>query len=175
MFYMHICQKNAARTHTYARAWAYIYIYIYIYTHSFTRVGWETRSVFMRSSTSLNGEFSFSLTSWHTKVKEFSLPYYLSIAWEIRSIRSFPTSISAMRTVSSGIRYCITVSISYDGNPYIRDTYIYIYMCVCVCVYVCVCVCVCMCVCVLTTFELSDNKLVIWSLICWLCPSLHCT
>ena len=37
---------------------------------------------FKQSLTSLNSEFSFFKTSYHTKVKELSLPYYLLIAEE---------------------------------------------------------------------------------------------
>ena len=41
-----------------------LYIYIYIYIYSFTnpsaRAGYDTRSVFKRSLTGLNSEYSFS-------------------------------------------------------------------------------------------------------------------
>ena len=38
----------------------YIYIYISIFTNTSTRVGYDTRSIFKRSLTGLNSEFSFS-------------------------------------------------------------------------------------------------------------------
>ena len=44
------------------------------------REGYDTRSIFNRSLTGLNSEFSFSLTSCLTKAEETSLPYYLPIA-----------------------------------------------------------------------------------------------
>ena len=44
------------------------------------RAGYDTRSIFMRSLTGLNSEFSFSYTSCLTKAEEPSLPYYLLIA-----------------------------------------------------------------------------------------------
>ena len=42
-----------------------------------TRAGYDTWSIFKRSLTGLNSEFSFSLTSCLTKAEEPSLPYYL--------------------------------------------------------------------------------------------------
>ena len=45
-----------------------------------TRAGYDTRSIFKRSLTGLNSEFSFSYTSCLTKAEEPSLPYYLPIA-----------------------------------------------------------------------------------------------
>ena len=57
----------------------YIYIYIYIYTNPSARAGYDTRSIFKRSLTGFNSEFSFSLTSCLTKAEETSLPYYLPI------------------------------------------------------------------------------------------------
>ena len=44
------------------------------------RAGYDTRSIFKRSLTCLNSEFSFSKTSCLTKSEEISLPYYLPIA-----------------------------------------------------------------------------------------------
>ena len=49
----------------------YIYIYIYIlFTNPSARAGYDTRSIFKRSLTGLNSEFSFSLTSCLTKAEE---------------------------------------------------------------------------------------------------------
>ena len=50
--------------------------HIYVFTNSPARVGCDTRSVFKRSSTTLNSEFSFSKTGCYGKVKE---PFYLSV------------------------------------------------------------------------------------------------
>ena len=57
-----------------------IYIYIYIFTNSSSRAGYDTRSIFKRSLTGLNSEFSFSSTSRLAKAEEPSLSYYLPIA-----------------------------------------------------------------------------------------------
>ena len=53
-----------------------------IYQNPSPRTECETTSIFKLSLTGLNSEFSFSEASCHTKVKEPSLPYYLSIAGE---------------------------------------------------------------------------------------------
>ena len=47
-----------------------------IFTNHSTRVGYDTRSIFKRSLTGLNSQFSFSLTSCLTKAEETSLSYY---------------------------------------------------------------------------------------------------
>ena len=57
-----------------------VYIYIYIYTHPFARAGCDSGSIFKRSLTDLNSQFSFSWTGCLTKAKEPSLLYYLPIA-----------------------------------------------------------------------------------------------
>ena len=84
----------------------YIYIYIYIFTYPFARVGYDTWSVFKRSLTSLNSEFSFSKTSCLTKAEELSLPYYLPIAGgRIIGFMLFPRVLvlCEMQSVSSRI------------------------------------------------------------------------
>ena len=53
------------------------------------RAGYDTRSIFKRSLTGLNSEFSFSKTSCLTKAEEPSLSYYLPIAGG-RIIRFIP-------------------------------------------------------------------------------------
>ena len=55
-------------------------IKLYIFTSPSSRAGYDTRSIFKRSLTGLNLEFSFSLTSCFTKAEEPSLPNYLPIA-----------------------------------------------------------------------------------------------
>ena len=104
----------------------YIYIYIYIYelkkleekiskillldaiifTNPSARAGYDTRSIFKRSLTGLNSEFSFSQTSCLTKAEEPSLPYYLPIAGgRIIGFISFPRVLvlCEMQSVSSRI------------------------------------------------------------------------
>ena len=68
-----------------------IVIYIYQPLRS------DTRSIFKRSLTGLNSEFSFSLTSFPTKAEEPSLPYNLPIAGgRIIGFIPFSKGISAM-------------------------------------------------------------------------------
>ena len=52
---------------------------IIILTNPSTRAGYDTRSIFKRSLTGLNSEYSFSLTGCLTKAEEPSLSYYLPI------------------------------------------------------------------------------------------------
>ena len=49
-------------------------------TNPSARAGYDTRSIFKRSLTGLNSEFSFSYSSRLIKAEEPSLPYYLPIA-----------------------------------------------------------------------------------------------
>ena len=62
----------------------YKYIILYFYSsylpNPSARAGYDTRSIFKRSLTCLNSEFSFSLTSCLTKAEEPCLSYYLPIA-----------------------------------------------------------------------------------------------
>ena len=51
----------------------------YVFTNSSIQTGCNTRSIFKQSSTGLNSKFSFH-PSCHTKAKEPSHSYYLSIA-----------------------------------------------------------------------------------------------
>ena len=51
-----------------------------LFTNPSARAGYDTRSIFKRSLTGLNSEFSFSKTSYLTKTEEPSLSYYLTIA-----------------------------------------------------------------------------------------------
>ena len=60
------------RTHTHT--------HIHIYTNLSSQAECDIRSIFKRSLTSLNSDFSFSKTGCHTNVKELSLLYYLPIA-----------------------------------------------------------------------------------------------
>ena len=85
------------------------------------REGYDTRSVFKRSLTSLNSEFSFSKNSCLTKAEESSLPYYLPIAGGIIiGFIPFPRILvlCEMQSVSSRILTRVAVSISYDDNRY---------------------------------------------------------
>ena len=67
--------------------------------------GYDARSIFKQSTAGLNLEFSFYLTGCFTKVKEFSLPYYLLIALrENRWIHAFPKDISMKGNANSLIQ-----------------------------------------------------------------------
>ena len=62
-----------------------------LFTNPSARAGYDTRSIFKRSLTGLNSEFSFSKTSCLTKVEEPSPSYYLPIAGgRIRGFILFP-------------------------------------------------------------------------------------
>ena len=90
---------------------------ITIFTNPSTRAGYDIRSIFKRSLTGLNSEFSFSQINCLTKAEEPSLPYYLPIAGgRIIGFIPFPKGISAMwnASVSSRIWTRVAVSISYD-------------------------------------------------------------
>ena len=59
---------------------AAITIGIILFTNPSARAGYDTRSIFKRSLTGLNSEFSFSKTSCLTKAEEPSLSNYSPIA-----------------------------------------------------------------------------------------------
>ena len=78
-------------------------------------------SIFKRSLTGLNTEFSFFSTSCHTKVKEPSLSYYLPIAGRrIVGFIPFPRVLvlCEMQTASSRIWTLVVELISFDDNHY---------------------------------------------------------
>ena len=105
-------------------------LYIYIFTNPSVRPGHDTRSIFKRSLTGLNSEFSFSWTSCLSKVEEPSLSYYLPIAGgRIIAFIPFPKILvlCEMQTASSRIWTRVAVSISYDDNHYTTDTSIICY------------------------------------------------
>ena len=96
-----------------------------LYTNPSARAGYDTRSIFKRSLTGLNSEFSFSLTSCLTKAEEHSLSYYLPIAGgRIIGFIPFPRVLvlCEMQSVSSKIWTRVAVSISYDDNDYTTGT-----------------------------------------------------
>ena len=89
------------------------------------RAGYDTRSIFKRSLTGLNSEFSFSLTSCLTKAEEPSRSYYLPIDGG-RSIRFIPFPrvlvLCEMQSFSSRIWTRVAVFISYDDNHFTTGT-----------------------------------------------------
>ena len=96
-----------------------------IFTNPSARAGYDTRSIFKRSLTGLNSEFSFSLTSSLTKAEETSLSCYLPIAGGIIiGFIPFPRVLvqCEMPSVSSRIWTRVTVSISYNDNHYTTGT-----------------------------------------------------
>ena len=96
-----------------------------IFTNPSARAGYDTRSVFKRSLTGLNSEFSFSQTSCLTKAEEPCLPYYLPIAGgRIIGFIPFPSVLVLCETqsVRSRIWTRVVMSISCDDNHYTTDT-----------------------------------------------------
>ena len=96
-----------------------------IFTDPSARAGYDTRSIFKRSLTGLNSEFSFSKTSCRTKAEEPSLPNYLPIArGRIIGFIPFPRVLvlCEMQWISSRIWTRVAVSISYDDNHYTTGT-----------------------------------------------------
>ena len=98
---------------------------VILFTNPSARAGYDTRSIFKRSLTGLNSEFSFSLTSCLTKAEEPSLSYYLPIAGgRIIGFISSPRVLvlCEMQSVRSRIWTRVAVSISYDDNDYTTGT-----------------------------------------------------
>ena len=95
--------------------------HLILFTQPPARAGYDTRSIFKRSLTGLNSEFSFSKTSCLTKAEEPSQPYYLPIAGRrIIGFIPFPRVLvlCEMQSVSSRIWSRVAVFISYDDNNY---------------------------------------------------------
>ena len=96
-----------------------------LFTNPSARAGYDTRSIFKRSLTGLNSEFSFSWTSRLTKAEEPSLSYYLPIAGG-RTIGFIPFPrvlvLCERQSVSSRIWTRVAVSISCDDNYYSTGT-----------------------------------------------------
>ena len=98
---------------------------ISIFTNPSSQTGYDTRSIFNRSLTGLNSEFSFSYTSCLTKAEELSLSYYLPIAGRrIIGFIPFPRVLvlCEMQLAWSRIWIRFAVSISYDDNHYTTGT-----------------------------------------------------
>ena len=73
-----------------------------LFTNPSARTGYDTRSNYKRSLTSLNTEFSFSKTRCLNKAEEPSLSYYLSIpGGRIIGFIPFPRVLSEMQSFSS--------------------------------------------------------------------------
>ena len=96
-----------------------------IFTNPSARAGYDTRSIFKRSLTGLNSEYSLFLTSCLIKAEKPSLPYYLPIAGR-RDIGYIPFPrvlvLCEMQSVSSRIWTRVAVSIFYDNNHYSTGT-----------------------------------------------------
>ena len=97
----------------------------YVCTNPSVWAGCDTRSIFKRSLTGLNSEFSFSSTSCLTKAEEPSLPYCLPIAGgRIIGFIPFPRVLvlCEIQLFSTRIWTRVAVSISKDGNHYTTGT-----------------------------------------------------
>ena len=96
-----------------------------LFTNPSARAGYDTRSIFKRSLTGFNSEFSFSSTSCLTKAEEPSLSYSLPIAGgRIIGFIPFPRVLvlCEMQSFSSRIWTRVAMSISYDDNDYTTGT-----------------------------------------------------
>ena len=104
------------------KGWRIAFILLLLFS---ARIGYDTRSIFKRSFTGLNSEFSFSWTSSLIKAEEPRLPYYFPMAGG-RIIGFIPFQrvlvLCEMQLVSSRIWNRIAVSISYDDNHYTTGT-----------------------------------------------------
>ena len=103
----------------------FLTVFFIIFTNPSARAGYDIRSIFKRSLTGFNSEFSFSKTSCLTKVEEPSLPYYLPITGgRIIGFIPFPRVLvlCEMQSVSSKIWTRVAVSFSYDGSHYTKST-----------------------------------------------------
>ena len=122
-FKIHAKQKQ---TWIFFRPWCVctcVCVCVYIFTNPSTWVGYDTRSIFKRSLTGFNSEFSFS------KAEEPSLPYYLPIAGgRIIGFIPFPRILvlCEMLSVSSRIWTRVAMSISYDDNHWTKGTCVYV-------------------------------------------------
>ena len=106
----------------------YIILSLSIFTNPSARAGYDTKSIFKRSLTGLNSEFSFSETSCLAEAEEPSLPCYVSIAGgRIMGFIPFPRvlALCEMQSVSSRIWTRVAVSISYNDNHYTTGTTYY--------------------------------------------------
>ena len=96
-----------------------------LFTNPSARAGYDTRSMFKRSLSGLNSEFSFSWTSCLIEAEEHSLPYYLAIACgRIIGFIPFPRVLvlCEMHSVSSRIWTCITCPFPTIINHYTTGT-----------------------------------------------------
>ena len=94
------------------------------------RAGYDTRSIFKRSLTGLNSEFSFSWTSCFTKAEEPSLPYHLPIAGgRIIGFIPFPRVLvlCEMQSVSSIKLYIYIRSVLISFNQIVKHISVHIY------------------------------------------------
>ena len=104
------------------RGWALSGLTI-LFTNPSARAGYDTRSIFKRSLTGLNSDFSFSETSCLTKAEEPSLSFYLPTAGG-RIIGFIPRVLvlCEIQSASSRIWTRVAVSISYNDNHYTTGT-----------------------------------------------------
>ena len=72
-FLIGLCAKKSLKKQLHKK-------YKYVFTNPSTQAACDKRSTFKQHLTSLKLEFSFSNNSYHSKIKESSLLYYLPIA-----------------------------------------------------------------------------------------------
>ena len=137
IIYIQRCVHVHIRIHTQIHTHTHTHTCVYIFTNPYAWVRCDTRSVTKLSSTSLNSESTFSSTGCQTKAKEYSLSYYLPIAWgRIVGFMPFPriSALCKIQTASFKIWTWVAMTIFYDYNQYNTGTsnvYIYIYILFC--------------------------------------------
>ena len=99
----------------------YQYNALCVNTNPSTQAGCDTVSIFKRSLTVLDSEFSFSKTGCLSKAEEPSFHYSLPTAAEGIGFIPFPM-LCEMHSASSRIWTRVTVSISYGDNNYTTAT-----------------------------------------------------
>ena len=135
-------QKWCLYIHLYIHVYIYIYIYIYInfrYWYIYipnpsAHSRFNNKSVFKQSLTCLNLELSFSWPSCNTRVKESSLPYYLTIAGE-RIIGFMPYTCCFVGCCFEDLFHIVhDIHIQLALNKTHTHTHIYIYIYIYTCI-----------------------------------------
>ena len=94
---------------------------MYVFTQPMNSM-WNKVTIFS-SLTGLNSEFAFSKTSFYTKVKEPSLPYYSPIAGgRIDAFISFPRILTGCEMQTYPFRIWVIISIFYNDKHYTMST-----------------------------------------------------
>ena len=127
LIYISLSNRDILCLHIFVYILSNCHIEFIIFTNPSAWAGYDTSSVFKRSLTGLNSEFSFSETSCLTKAEEPSLSNYLPIAGgRIIGFIPFPRVLvlCEMQSVLARIWTHVAMSIFYNDNHYTTGTYI---------------------------------------------------